>query len=75
VVFLRKLHGVRLVAEVIEVDHTRRLDGGGFVTRPLWLREGSGPLVRQPYTPDLLRVFEEEDIPYRWQDYADEEEA
>ena len=45
------------------------------VTRPLWLREGTGPLVRQPYPPELLRVFEEEDIPYCWQDYADEEAA
>jgi len=75
VVFLRKLDGTRLVAEVVEVDPTRRLDGGGFATRPLWLRKGAGPLVRQPYAPNLLEAFEDQDIQFRWQDYADEEAA
>jgi pilus assembly protein CpaF len=75
VVYLRKLHGTRLVAEVVEVDPTRRLEGGGFATRPLWLRKGSGPLVRQPYPPDLLEAFEDQEISYSWQDYSDEEVA
>ena len=43
--------------------------------RPLWLRKGAGPLQRQPYTPDLLQVFEDEDIPFTWQEYAQEEAA
>jgi len=75
VVFLRRLHGKRLVAEVVEVDSTRRLDGGGFAVRPLWLRKGGGPLLRQPYSPGLLETFEDLEIGYRWQDYADEEAA
>ena len=72
--YLRKLHGVRLVSQVVEVS-PRLSPDGGFVVRPLWLRKGSGPLVRQPYPPDLLAVFEDEDIPYSWQDDVDEEEA
>jgi hypothetical protein len=75
VVFLGKLHGARLVAQVVEVDPARRLEGGGFAVRPLWLRKGSGPLVRQPYPPRLLEQFEDEEIDYRWQDDADEEAA
>ena len=75
VVFVRKLHGARLVSQVVEVDPTRRSEGGGFAVRPLWLRKGSGPLVRQQYTPDLLQVFEDQEIPFSWQDCADEEAA
>jgi pilus assembly protein CpaF len=75
VIYVRKLHGVRLVAEVVEVDPTRRLDGGGFATRPLWLRKGNGPLRRQPYPPKLLEEFEDQDIGFRWQEHADEEAA
>jgi pilus assembly protein CpaF len=75
VVFLRKLNGVRLVSEVVEVDATRRLDGGGFATRPLWLRRGNGPLLRQSYPPNLLEAFAGQEIGFHWQDYADEEAA
>jgi pilus assembly protein CpaF len=75
VVFLRKLNGVRLVSEVVEVDATRRLDGGGFATRPLWLRRGNGPLLRQSYPPNLLEAFADQEIGFSWQDYADEEAA
>ena len=66
---------MRLVAEVVEVDPTRRLEGGGFATRPLWVRKGGGPLVRQSYPPDLLEAFEDQEISYSWQDYSDEEAA
>ena len=52
-----------------------QLDGGGFATRPLWLRKGAGPLLRQPYRPNLFEDFEDQDIGFRWQDYADEEAA
>jgi pilus assembly protein CpaF len=71
VVHLRKLHDARLVSQVVEVDP--RVDReGGFGVRPLWLRKGSGPLVRQPYAPRLLELFEDEEIPYSWQDDADD---
>jgi pilus assembly protein CpaF len=73
VVYLRKLHGARLLSQVVEVDP--KPNGDGFSVRPLWLRKGSGPLVRQPYPPRLLELFEDEEIPYSWQDEADEEEA
>jgi hypothetical protein len=41
----------------------------------LWLRKSSGQLIRQPYPPNLLASFEDQDIDYRWQDHAAEEEA
>jgi pilus assembly protein CpaF len=72
VVYLRKLHRARLVAQVVEGDP--RLGSDGFAVRPLWLRKGSGPLVRQPYATRLLEQFEYEEIPYSWQDDADDEE-
>jgi len=72
VVHLRKLGGARLVTEVVEVDpHVK--SGGAFAVRPLWVRSGSGPLVRQPYVPRLLERFSEADIAFNW--HEDEEQA
>jgi pilus assembly protein CpaF len=75
VVFLRKLRGARFVSQVVEVDPIRRDESGGFAVRPLWLRKGGGPLVRQAYPPRLLEMFEDEEIGYSWQDCADEGEG
>jgi pilus assembly protein CpaF len=76
VVHLKKLHGRRLVSEVVEIERTPGTDGG-FGIRPLWTRKGAGPLVRQPYPPRLLETFEELALDYRWGDAgpSDEDEA
>ena len=74
VVHLRKLGGERLATEVVEVG--RELEPRGrFVVRPLWIREGRGPLVRQPYVPRLLERFAEHEVPYDWYADADDQEA